>query len=167
MPVFRDSNLPPGRTRVRRGRNNVRLLSHVDGEPSSHFRLSEFENREGLAMVHAALLDSLERVRRDLCALAREEVWLIVTDAVRTVADLERLAARFGWTDQGGTVARDSKHLAIYGGIAVDLVAVLARNGERLPQRVLGTACRRHFDFVKDDYADGHVHADNRDRVRA
>ncbi len=167
MPFTRDANLPPGSSRARRHRNNVRLLIHVDGEPSSHFRLSEFENRDGLAMVHATLLESLERVRRDLCALAHEEVWLIVIDAVRTPADLRRLAVRFGWTDQGGAVDRDSKHLPHYGGIAVDLVAVLARNGERLPQRVLGVACRRHFDFVRDDYADGHVHADNRDRARA
>ena len=51
------------------------------------------------------------------------------------------------------------------GGIAADLVAVNARTRERVPQRIVGTVCRRHFDWVKDDYNDGHVHADNRDRA--
>ncbi len=147
-----------------KGRNDVPLLTVLDGEPVSHFRLREFENTEGLAMVHASVLTALERVRRDLCALAGETVWVIVTDAVRTQADLERLAARYGWVDQGGTVARQSKHLAVHGGIAVDLVAMVASTRRRIPQKTLGALCRRHFDWVKDDYADGHVHADNRTR---
>ena len=151
--------------RLCRGRNDVRLAAVVDGETLSHFRLCEFENGDGLAMVHRSVLESLERVRRDLCAEAGEEVWIIVTDAVRTQADLERLAARLGWTDEGGLVARDSRHLAKFGGIAVDVIAVVARTRERVPQKKLGELCRRYFDWVKDDYADGHVHADN--RVRA
>lgn len=150
-----------GRAGVR-GRNDVRLLTLVEGEPLSHFRLREFENPSGLAMVHATTLSSLERTRRDLCAEAGEDVWIIITDAVRTDADLAQLAARLGWADQGGAVARDSKHLARYGGIAVDLIAVMASNRRRIPQAALGAVCRRHFDWVKDDYADGHVHADNR-----
>jgi hypothetical protein len=146
------------------GRNDVRLLIRLDGEDCTHFRLREFEDRDGLAMVHATTLDSLERVRRDLLAMIGEEVWVIITDGVRTQADLERLAARLGWTDEGGRVSRDSKHLARYGGIAVDCAAMVARTRERVPQHVLGEICRRHFDFVKDDYPDGHVHADNRHR---
>jgi hypothetical protein len=145
-----------------KGRNDIRLLAEIDGEPVSHFRLREFENADGLAMVHASALNSLERVRRDLCAMHNEEVWLIVTDAVRTPADLERLAARLGWTDEGGLVARQSRHLTQFGGIAVDLIAMVARNRQRVPQAVLGRLCRRYFDWVKDDYRDGHVHADNR-----
>lgn len=143
-------------------RNDVRLLATVDGENVSHFRLREFENRDGLAMVHPETLTALERVRRDLNAMAGEPVWVIVTDAVRTEADLERLAARLGWTGEGGLVSRDSKHLAKYGGIAVDVIAVVAGSRERVPARALGEVCRRYFDFVKDDYADGHVHADLR-----
>lgn len=154
------------RARSCNGRNDVGLVARVDGEPLSHFRLREFENGEGLAMVHASALESLERTRRDLCTAAGEEVWVIVTDAVRTQADLERLAARLGWADDGGAVARRSKHLADFGGIAVDLIAVVARTRQRLPQRTVGEACRRNFDWVKDDYADGHVHADNRERGR-
>jgi hypothetical protein len=142
------------------------LLCSVDGEDCRHFRLREFENGEGLAMVHSSTLESLERVRRDLCAAAGEEVWVIVTNAVRTRADLERLAAWLGWEDQGGVVSRNSRHLAEYGGIAVDLVAVVASSRQRVPQATLGAVCRQYFDWVKDDYRDGHVHADNRERGR-
>jgi len=146
-------------------RNDVALVASVDGERVTHFRLREFENSDGLAMVHASMLESLERVRRDLCAVCEEEVWIIITGAIRTHAELERLASRLGWTDQGGAVARNSKHLVDFGGIAVDLVAVVARTRERIPQETVGEVCRRHFDWVKDDYSDGHVHADNRDRA--
>jgi len=144
------------------GRNNIPLLAVLDGEPVSHFNLREFENRDGFAMVHASVLLSLEKTRRDLCARYGEEVWILITDAVRTPEDLQRLAARYGWANEGGTVARHSKHLAEFGGIAVDMVAVVARTRTRVPQEVLGSLCRQHFDFVKDDYKDGHVHADNR-----
>jgi hypothetical protein len=146
------------------GRNDVRLVTEIDGEEVSHFKLREFENRDGLVMLHASVLDSLERVRRELCAAAGEDVWIIVTDGVRTQADLERLAARLGWVDEGGAVARNSKHLAKFGGVAVDVVAKVASTRALVPQAALGAVCRRYFDWVKDDYADGHVHADNRSR---
>ncbi len=146
----------------RTARNGVPLLCMLDGEPVSHFTLREFENRDGLAMVHPRVLDALERVRRDLCRQYGAEVLVFITDAVRTRADLLRLAARLGWTDEGGAVSRDSKHLAEYGGIAVDLLAVEAATRRPVPQRALGAVCRRYFDWVKDDYPDGHVHADQR-----
>ncbi len=145
-----------------RGRNDIPLMTLLDGEMVSHFRLREFENAEGLAMVHPSVLLSLEKTRRDLCALEGETVCVLITDAVRTAADMARLAARLGWTDEGGLVSRRSKHQAKYGGIAVDLVAVRAASGVRVSQRNVGLVCRKYFDFVKDDYADGHVHADNR-----
>jgi len=144
------------------GRNNVLLMTELDGEQVSHFRLREFENAEGLAMVHASVLLSLERTRRDLCVAEGEEVCIVITDAVRTAADMAHLGRRLGWTDEGGLVSRHSKHQGKYGGIAVDLIAVRAVSGTRLRQDVVGGVCRRHFDFVKDDYTDGHVHADNR-----
>ncbi len=143
-------------------RNDVRLLTTLDGVEVANFRLREFANAEGLAMVHPELLLALERVRRELNAMAGEVVWLIVKDGVRTRGDLERLAARLGWADEGGSVSRDSMHLAKYGGIAVDLVAIVSGSRHRVPQTTLGDVCRRYFDFVKDDYADGHVHADLR-----
>ena len=144
------------------GRNDIPLLVTIDGQDVCHFTLREFENADGLAMVHSATVEGLERVRRDLAVEFGEEVWVIITDAVRTRADLERLAARLGWIDEGGAVSRRSKHLAEFGGIAVDLIAVVARTRARVPQRTLGAICRRYFDYVKDDYTDGHVHADLR-----
>lgn len=147
------------------GRNDLALWVQLDGELVSHFRLKEFENEAGLAMVHSTVVYALERVRRDLCRRFREEVYVIITDGVRTQADLERLAAKYGWIDEGGKVARDSKHLWKYGGIAVDLKAVIASSRSRVAQRTLGQICREYFDWVKDDYADGHVHADNRSQV--
>ena len=147
---------------MQNGRNDIRLVTELDGERVSHFKMREFENRAGLVMVHASVLDSLERVRRDLCSMAEEDVWVIVTDGVRTQDDLGRLAARLGWIDEGGAVARNSKHLVKFGGIAVDVVARVASSRTRVPQATLGEVCRRYFDWVKDDYADGHVHADNR-----
>jgi len=147
------------------GRNDLALSVSIDGQTVSHFRLREFENRDGLAMVHRSVVESLERVRRDLAVLLDAPVWIIITDAVRTPADLERLANRYGWIDEGGTVARHSKHLSQFGGIAVDLIAVVSHTRERVPQHVVGDVCRRYFDWVKDDYKDGHVHADNRSLV--
>lgn len=146
------------------GRNNVRLVIPRTNEPS-HFLLSEFENSAGLAMVHESVLTSLELVRRDLCMAAAGEVLVVVTDAVRTEAENVALAMRLGWTDEGGAVSRESRHLARYGGIAVDIVAVEAGTRARLPQRMVGEVCRRYFDWVTDEYGDGHVHADNRGRI--
>lgn len=147
-------------------RNDIRLIDPGTGKPG-HFRLREFENREGLAMVSPGVMWALERVREKLRATYTETVWIIITDAVRTQADLERLAARFGWAAEGGAVSHTSKHLAKYGGIAVDIKATVASTRERIPQVTLGAICRAHFDWVKDDYADGHVHADNRDGCKA
>ena len=151
--------------KVNLGRNDLPLSVRIDGQIVSHFRLREFENRDGLAMVHRSVVESLERVRRDLAILLGQPVWIIITDGIRTPADLERLADRYGWIDQGGSVARRSKHLTQFGGIAVDLIAVVSRTRERVAQQVLGQVCRRYFDWVKDDYKDGHVHADNRSLV--
>ncbi len=145
-----------------KGRNDVPLLVRLDGETVSHFRLREFENADGLAMVHPKALEALEQVRRDLCDEAGEEVWVIITNAIRTQDDLQSLAERLGWIDEGGTVSRDSKHLVKYGGIAVDVIAVVARTHDRVTQAHLGQLCSRYFDWVKDDYSDGHVHADVR-----
>ncbi|HOH29651.1 MAG TPA: hypothetical protein PLC40_08250 [Candidatus Hydrogenedentes bacterium] len=147
-------------------RNDIPLTTLLDGRTVSHFKLREFENRDGLAMVHPLTLRSLEEVRRDLGAFYGETVQVIITGAVRTREDLERLAARYGWADQGGLVARQSRHLAEFGGIAADLKARVARTGSAVPQKTLGRFCRLYFDWVKDDYADGHVHADNRARAR-
>ena len=105
------------------GRNDVRLVVDLDGGPVSHFRLKEFENRDGLAMVHASALFALECVRRDLCAMAAEPVWVIVRDGVSPRVGLGRGAA--------GVVRRTGRHV---------LVDVGARPGRavRLRQLVQG-----------------------------
>ena len=65
--------------------------------------------------------------------------------------DEMRLAERFGWIDEGGKVSRTSKHLAKFGGIAVDIIAVDPRTREPIRQRQLGEVCRLYFDWVKEE----------------
>jgi hypothetical protein len=143
-------------------RNDIKLWTKIDGEMVSHFTLREFESASGFVMLHPSVLVSLELVRRDLSAHYDGDVSIIVTNCTRTDADNVALARVLGWSDEGGLVARDSKHLAKWGGIAVDIKAVIKETGKSVPQKTLGKVCRRYFDWVKDDYGDGHVHADNR-----
>jgi len=138
---------------------------------NTHFKLKEFANAKGFAMVHPRLLECLEDLRTSLCGLFDEEIWVIITDSIRTQDDLESLATRYGWIDEGGTVARDSKHLTKYGGIAADIKCFKAQKNdqgvrERISQRIVGHEARKYFAYVKDDYADGHVHVDCWDREK-
>ena len=144
--------------------NAVRLWTPLDGRWVSHFFLREFASPDGLCVVHPCLLESLERVRDDLARQCGEEVFLIITSATRTDEDNQRLARRLGWTDQGGLVARNSRHLPRFGGIAVDLRA-RCRSARPVPPALLAEVCRARFDYVRDGYPDGHVHADNRRRA--
>ena len=145
------------------------VLCLNNGQPS-HFKLREFANAEGVAMVHPRLLSCLEELRGKLCAKYGREVWIIITDATRTRVDNEALGARLGWIDEGGVVSRESKHLTKYGGIAADIKAFFADPDPsgyrfRIPQSVVGEEARWVFAYVKDDYGDGHVHVDCWDRV--
>jgi len=146
-------------------RNNLRL-GYKDGDTwrISHFRLLEFETADGFALVDCSVVRSLERTREALGKQYGCEVRILITCGVRTVADNERLAAELGWLEDGGLVARDSRHLSKYGGLAVDIVAEYDLDGEttRVPQANVAVACRDHFSYVKANYTDGHVHADNR-----
>ena len=144
------------------GRNAISLFSSPNPTSISNFQLCEFENIDGLAMVHSSVLTSLERVRLDLALHLRQTVHLIITDAVRTQSDLDRLAAKYGWQKDGGKVAENSMHLAKHGGIAVDLIGKIADSQTPISQHLLAQYCRLHFDFVLANYPDGHVHADNR-----
>jgi len=142
------------------------VLCWQDGKAlrPSHFRMREFESGDGLVVIDPCLIQSLERVRYQLGARLGVEVEVIITSGTRTETENERLAARLGWVEHGGPVARDSRHLPKYGGIAVDLY-VRYRRGDAwavVPQAEVADACRQHFVFVKADYEDGHVHADNR-----
>ena len=145
-------------------RNNIPLLTWLGDRPVSNFRLYEFESNSGFCMIHPTVLLGLELVRRDLAFSEKQECAIIVTGGTRTDADNAALGARLGWIDEGGVVSRDSRHLAKYGGIAVDFYAIHARDKARLNASLVGVVARRHFDFVKDDYKDGHIHADQRTR---
>jgi len=145
-------------------RNYIKIVTLLDGELVSHFTLNEFENKDGFVMLHSSVPHALESIRRDLNAMdfGKGEVELIITGATRTKQENEELAARLGYTDQGGAVARHSYHLPQFGGVAVDFYARMSGTMERVNQKIVGDAARRYFDFVKDDYGDGHIHADNR-----
>ena len=146
-------------------RNDIALCWDCDGvSVKSHFRLREFESSNGLVVVDPSKVRSLELTRRDLSVLYHDDVQIVITSGTRTQADNERLAARLGWVEDGGLVARDSRHLPEYGGIAVDCYARYHDGAVFVvvPQKTLGSTCRLHFAYVRDDYADGHVHADNR-----
>jgi len=144
-------------------RNDLILVWPKTGKPS-HFALREFETADGFVMVDSTVIDSLEEVRSDLWRSYKEDTAIIVTCAIRTEAENIKLAERLGWINDGGTVSPDSRHLPRWGGIAVDIKAHRTETDKPVPQKILGAYCRQHFDFVKDDYTDGHVHADNRKR---
>lgn len=150
-------------------RNRIVLVDPGTGMPG-HFRLCEFENGDGLAAVHPSTIWALERIRADLNAseaAAMTEIGIYITDGVRTQKDLETLAERLGWTDEGGLVSRTSKHLVTMGAHGVDFKARARHGRGNLVMSELGAVARRYFDFVEDDYSDGHVHGDNRDGCRA
>ena len=147
-------------------RNDFRLPWFGARSPKDyHFRLCEFEDKDGFACVDDRVIESLEGARADLNRLSRREVQIVVTCGTRTEATNQRLGRELGWTDEGGIVARDSRHLPKYGGIAVDIYARYpdGTGWARVPQDTLASACRHHFGYVKADYEDGHVHADNRE----
>jgi len=145
-------------------RNDIKLYTDLGFDNLvSHFKLSEFENHDGFVMVHPGVLKGLELVRRDLSLTTRKAIYIIISCCVRTHKENEELAARLGWTDEGGLVSRTSKHLPEYGGIAVDFTAFYTDIKEHISRKLVGGIARRHFDFVKDTYSDGHIHADQRE----
>jgi len=147
-----------------------------DGQPT-HFKLREFENRDGLAMVHPALLCALEALRTSLNETYSSTTTIEITDAVRTEEDNNRLGRLLGWTTDGGLVAPNSKHLAKFGGIAADIkaycvVKVTAAVGTRsweerrlVPEDIVLKVASKFFDFVKGGYKSGHIHVDMRGHV--
>ena len=138
----------------------------TDMEPGwvSHFSLQEF------TPVHKSVLVSLEHVRAHLNHERGGGVTIEITDAARSQADNDVLTDRYG-----SSVSKTSKHLihtvnvhtgAVVGCVAVDFRAYDSE-GERVPQGEVAAVARVYFDFVKADYSDGHIHADNRFRTGA
>jgi hypothetical protein len=128
-----------------------------------HFWLLEFASRDGLVCLHPHLLMALYRLRAALCEHMGCSAMVRITSGTRTPAENTRLAERLGWTNSGGSVSRDSKHLPKYGGIAVDLIASLENPPYIVPKETLVELATAIFDYVKSDYPDGHVHVDMRD----
>jgi hypothetical protein len=144
------------------------MVNSGSGYERSHFFLSEFQNAEGLAIVHPSLLLGLENLRDALCTAYETEVPIVITCGTRTQADNEKLAEKLGWTTEGGAVSRESKHLPKYGGVAADIYAMVSKkenpDGIRVPQHVIEYHAKKYFSYVKADYPDGHVHVDQWDR---
>lgn len=148
-----------------RTRNNLRLAYQDDTGNwlISHFVLREFENSQGWVMIDARVIRSLEHIRSELTRMLGETVEIIITDSTRTISELNQLAKQLGWSDSGGWVARNSRHLETFGGIAVDFYARIQRTRQRVKSDFVATVARKYFPFVKADYPDGHIHADWRD----
>ncbi|HOV32727.1 MAG TPA: hypothetical protein PLX23_05130 [Candidatus Hydrogenedens sp.] len=147
-------------------RNDVHLAVKIDGNwVITHFNLKEFENKHGWVMIHKSVIVSLEKLREELAKVFNEEIEIIITNSTRTHEDLNSLAKKLGWTDKGGLVSRNSRHLECYGGIAVDFYVRYKQSKKRIPSPQIGSICRKYFDFVKADYADCHIHADNRTQI--
>jgi len=145
--------------------NDIALYPTIDGLTESHFTLREFQNRAGWAMVHPSMINSVHQTRAGLNAISRDgEVELLITDCVRTPQQLIALAAKYGWTDEGGIVARRSFHLFEFGGIAADFKARYKKTCIYLPARQVYNVAQLYFDYAKY-YDDGHVHGDNRKQV--
>lgn len=138
------------------------VLMHPETGQKTNFKLREFVSSSGLVIIHPSVLVALQASRDDLTAIVGGAVWIIITDTVRTKAQNNRLGKLLGWTDEGGVVSRKSKHLVKFGGIAVDFKAIIASTQRPVPSKIAGRVARNHFDYVKDDYKDGHIHADMR-----
>ena len=143
--------------------NYFKLYTDINGELVSHFNLWEFRNPLGWVIIHPATVKALELTRRDLNRIhAPNQIWIIITNTTRTIEQNEEMGRRLGWTDYGGIVAKQSRHLECYGGIAVDFKARNAHTRKELPNSEVGAYARKHFDYVIDNYADNHVHGDMR-----
>lgn len=143
--------------------NDISLYTELNGELVSHFKLNEFANSQGFARIHPKTLRSLELTRHDLETHFAQQVYITITDATRTPQEQIALGLKLGWDDEGGLVSRDSRHQAKYGGIAVDFKAYYRNAHTIINQKDVGIIASKHFDYIKANYPDGHIHADNRE----
>lgn len=141
-----------------------RILTDDGSGIVSHFTLQE------ITPIHESVFESLELVRAHLNHDRGGGVTIVITDAARSQADNDVLRDKYG-----SSVSKTSKHLshtvnvktgAVVGCVAVDFRAHDAE-GERVPQAEVAAVAKLYFDWVKADYTDGHIHADNRYRTGA
>jgi len=145
--------------------NEIPLYTEVDGKLVSHFLLSEFANPIGWVILHPKVPWALEMTRAALNARHHPDRIIIrVTDCTRTQNQLERLADKLGWIDEGGKVSRTSYHSDFLGGIAVDFVAYNTTQRCNVSPVEVARIAALYFDWVKW-YSDGHVHGDFRSLV--
>ena len=147
--------------------NDVWLFNSATPDHESHFKLSEFANDDGLVMVNPCLLAALEAFRSALQHRCGLPVALAITSGLRTRSDNYRLARRLGWSDHGGVVSRTSRHLPEFGALAADIRAYFPESGQLVPSKITTPIARLYFDYVNDDYPDGHTHVDQRTRAAA
>ena len=83
----------------------VLMVPGKKGYAQTNFRLREFANKQGLAIVHPALVTGLERLREYLRNEYDSDVRIQVTCGTRTEQDNVELAGRLGWTEEGGAVS--------------------------------------------------------------
>jgi hypothetical protein len=139
-------------------------FSNSSGIKLSRFKLSEFENSQGIVVINNALIFSLECFRTAIAeklSISPDIIKIVITDGTRTEEDNQALGKKLGWTDEGGLVSRDSKHLTKYGGIAADIVVLMTRARIRIPHKVMIPLAEQIFDYAKS-YHDGHLHVDMR-----
>lgn len=134
-----------------------------DIQVSEHFKLYEFEDRADghLVVLHPLTLLRLELLHRALAKSIGHPIDIIVTCGTRTPRSNKQLAKLLGWTDEGGLVSRNSKHLPKFGGIAVDLYALDHELRVLVPTKTVADIAQRFFNVVLDHYPT-HIHVDLR-----
>lgn len=137
-----------------------------DIKVSPHFKLYEFADGQAddLVVVNPILVTALEELRARIKQTTGNEHEIIITSGTRTEATNNALGEKLGWTDEGGTVSRDSQHLPKHGGVAADIYARTKTIQYQMPMAKLAVLCRGLFDTVIAQY-NSHVHVDVRDQV--
>ena len=133
----------------------------MNGKLVSHFTMKEFEDLNGQVTLDYYTLLAIEYTREELCHRYKEDVMIIITGATRTKDRNAFLGNLLGFLPNG-LVARNSFHLLKYGGIALDLKALIKRTKEPVSEANALGAAGMFFDFVIGSYDDLHIHVDNR-----
>ena len=142
-----------------------RLVNPETGQ-KCNFTLAEFkDNMTDQAMIHPWNIVCLERLRSRLEAELKTKIRITITSGLRSEAKNRKLAETLGWTDAGGKVSRNSKHLPKYYGVAQDIMPKQFKNGSyrSVPKKVILPILEELFDFVKGPYP--HYHVDNRNLI--